>query len=189
MTDLVNLVYDRLRVRQRNPANKVLQPAPLLTKDALHESEIALGFEVPPELKELYCCVGNGGFGPGYGLLGLINGATDDLGNTAVSGYQRLRNEWSNESATWPEGLLPICNWGCAIYSCINCVPPEYEMTVFDPNPHDDSCADWSDAFFPERCSFAEWITLWAKGTDLWARLYGQAGLIAGILLAREAAR
>src|SRR6266404_724628 len=50
-------------------------------------------------------------------------------------------------SAPWPERLVPICNWGCAVYSCVDCSTSEYLMTVFDPNPHRDVCVDWTDAF------------------------------------------
>ena len=36
------------------------------------EAERRLGFQLPELLRELYTCVGDGGFGPGYGFLGLI---------------------------------------------------------------------------------------------------------------------
>src|SRR5690242_3913384 len=36
--------------------------------------ERRLGFTLPALLKRLYAEIGNGGFGPGYGLIGLTNG-------------------------------------------------------------------------------------------------------------------
>jgi len=41
--------------------------------------ESRLGFGLPPLLRELYTQVGNGGFGPGYGILGLEGGFADPL--------------------------------------------------------------------------------------------------------------
>jgi hypothetical protein len=132
-------------------------------------------------LKRLYVKVGNGGWGPGYGLLGLTGGAKDDVGQTAVQGYlSRLRLEWSppdEPSWRWPMGLLPLCHWGCAIYSCIDCTRPAFPLIAFDPNGRD-AYSSWSEVFFPECDGFDHWIALWAHGHDLWARLYGDGGVI-----------
>jgi hypothetical protein len=179
MSDLIDLVHNRLQFRPRDPAQRVLAPAPPITPSLLIASENALGFQVPHELKRLYAEIGNGGFGPGYGLLGLLGGAVDDLGETAVQKYAALREHSTEDGAVpWPLALLPICNWGCAIYSCIDCSTLRYSMEIFDPNPHEDHCTHWSDAFFSESCDFYGWIELWATGTDLWERLYGTKGAI-----------
>ena len=45
---------------------------------------------------------------------------------------------------------------------------------------------DWSDAFFSENIGFRGWIELWARGADLWERLYGEGGLVATAIAARE---
>jgi SMI1/KNR4 family protein SUKH-1 len=187
MSDLVGLVRIRLRFRPRDPAKRVHKPARPVTPQLLVASEEALGFELPLELKRLYAEIGNGGFGPGYGLLGLLNGATDESGETAVQKYAALRNDSVEEGGIpWPTGLLPICNWGCAIYSCINCSTPTYRMELFDPNPHEDHCTDWKDAFFTENCDFCQWIELWATGADLWERSYGANGAVSKVLEERQ---
>ena len=41
-------------------------------------SEKQLGFALPNLLTQLYSSIGNGGFGPGYGMLGVVGGAADD---------------------------------------------------------------------------------------------------------------
>jgi hypothetical protein len=41
---------------------------PPVSSAAIAEAEIRLGFNLPVLLRELYQCVGNGRFGPGYGL-------------------------------------------------------------------------------------------------------------------------
>jgi hypothetical protein len=150
----------------------------------LEADEKELGFALPPILKRLYLEIGNGGFGPGYGLMGLTGGATDDLGDTALNSYRTRRSDDPEEPWEWPAGLLPICNWGCAIYSCIDCSKPTFPMVIFDPNVHDGS-TNWTDAFFDECESFERWIELWASGVNLWDRMYGEGGKIRTVLEAR----
>jgi hypothetical protein len=57
---------------------------PPLTGEQLEEAEARLGFAVPPSLRSLYESVGNGGFGPSYGLLGLSGGAKQEDGYDAI---------------------------------------------------------------------------------------------------------
>jgi hypothetical protein len=152
------------------------------------EEERRLGFQIPPLMKRLYTEVGNGGFGPGYGLIGLRNGIPDDLGKTALEIYQQFRVAGSEEpNWKWPEGLLPICHWGCAIVSCVDCADPNFRMRIFDPNVHEGE--DWSDSFFEEYPRFDAWITAWASGVNLWALMYGEEGQIASLLSARHPLR
>src|SRR6266581_7001168 len=99
--------------------------------------ERRLGFTLPPLMKRIYSEIGNGGFGPGYGLIGLTNGVPDDVGGTGPDIYQQFRSADSIEAnLKWPFGLLPICNWGCAIVSCVDCADPNFRMRIFDPNAH-----------------------------------------------------
>jgi hypothetical protein len=94
-----------------------------------------------------------------------------DLGGATYTG----RN-WK-----WPNGLLPICHWGCAILSCADCAD------LFDPNVHHGD--DWADSFFEESDGFEMWIRVWASGVDLWELMYGEKGHIAEILSARYTIR
>jgi len=63
--------------------------APLRRADA-EASERELGFPIPELLKLVYEKVGNGGFGPGYGLMGIRSGATDDQGQKCHRCLQEL---------------------------------------------------------------------------------------------------
>lgn len=49
---------------------------PPVSEIALMDAEKALKLELPALLRHLYFEVGNGGLGPGFGLLGLPGGAT-----------------------------------------------------------------------------------------------------------------
>src|SRR5262245_3654603 len=180
MDDIVGRVRQRIESGSPDPMGSAARaPAPAATRASIAADEQTLGFTLPPLLKRLYLEVGNGGWGPGYGLLGLTGGAKDDLGTTAVQSYfSRRQQEAADHTWHWPTGLLPLCHWGCAIYSCIDCAQPSFPMVVFDPNGHD-AYNDWSEALFPECEGFDQWIGLWAHGHDLWERLYSDDGVIA----------
>jgi SMI1 / KNR4 family (SUKH-1) len=62
---------------------------PPATEEQLHETEEALGFPLPPLLRLLYTRIANGGFGPGYGIIGAIDGfpLEDGMGDNIAYGY------------------------------------------------------------------------------------------------------
>src|SRR5262245_55091738 len=88
---------------------------PLAERD-LAAAEERLGFKIPPALAALYTRVANGGFGPAYGLLGLVGGALQEHGNDAVSQYEAFRvSDPDDPHWSWPEKLLPVVHLGCAM--------------------------------------------------------------------------
>jgi hypothetical protein len=132
-------------------------------------AESALGFALPPLLRELYTSIANGGFGPGYGLIGVgDDGALDD-GKSIVDKYRLFRTV-SPEHPTWcwPERVILLCTWGCAIYSGIDCSREEAPVLLWDPN--DDSRVE--DNLRPQRPSLESWLSAWADGVDLWKEMY-----------------
>jgi hypothetical protein len=96
----------------------------------LHETEQALGFPLPAALRALYTQVANGGFGPGYGIIGCI-GRFGDAGNL-VEGYQFHvtrqhlidldKREYVSEmpETYWPRFLVPLCDLGEAVVLCLD---------------------------------------------------------------------
>jgi hypothetical protein len=78
----------------------------------------------------------------------LTGGVRSDLGRDAVEEYLAFREpDPDDPGLEWPERLLPICHWGWAIYSCVDCGDDDASLVRFDPNPVD---GDWSIAFAPE---------------------------------------
>jgi hypothetical protein len=135
-----------------------LVPAPAA---AVEEAESIIGYRLPPLLRRLYLGVGNGGFGPGYGILGLRGGHGEDTGRTALDLYRQAHD---TPSAAWsflPEGLLPVCHWGCGIYSFADCSQPEGQMWGWDPNP---GPVD-RQALYREQVALAGWLSRWLIGT------------------------
>src|SRR5262249_37828243 len=91
----------------------------------------------------------------------------------------------NDQTWAWPEGLLVICHWGCAIYSCVDCLHPGFRMRIYDPNVHMDQ-DNWDDSFFEECASFDDWIAAWSDGVCLWDVTYGEEGTVRRILEGRE---
>ncbi len=98
-------------------------------------AEAALGFSLPPLLAELYLRMGDGGFGPEYGLLPLLDSPPSGE-PAAVSQYLANREEGLKDPDwPWPEGVLPISHWGCAMYACVDCRSPQAAVLLFEPDP------------------------------------------------------
>jgi len=139
---------------------------PLAERD-LAAAEKRLGFKLPSALKALYTRVGNGGFGPTYGLLGLVGGAHQEDGNDAVTMYEYFRELLPNDPHwQWPEKLLPVVHLGCAMFFCVDCSDDDGMVVWFEPNPHEHGKA-WGDAFFPLGRSFRDLMTGWIGGEDV----------------------
>src|SRR5262249_3421952 len=189
LDDIVSLVRKRLtwKITDQDKISrpKTLKPA---LNSRLGGDEESLGFRLPPVPKRIYTEIGNGGFGPGYGLIGMSSGAPDSTGKTAPEIYRILRsNDPQDPLWSWPDCLLPICEWGCAIMSCVDCAVPDFPVRIFDPNIHCDN-KSWDDSFFEQAESFEAWIKAWADGNGLWEELYGENGRIAHILNERKQA-
>ena len=137
-----------------------LPPLVVAQPDDVAEAESVIGFPIPNLLRRLYLEVGNGGFGPGYGILGVRGGHKDDTRRTASDLYLQAHE---GPSAWWPflpPGLLPICHWGCAIYSFVDCSLADGPMWGWDPNPGPSD----ETALFPSEVTFAGWLDKWIDG-------------------------
>ncbi|MEV0661599.1 SMI1/KNR4 family protein [Actinomadura luteofluorescens] len=90
------------------------------------ESEALLGRSLPSLLRA--CCLelGDGGFGPAYGLGPL---------QVILRDYEEQQQSWPEAWQPMARALLPICNWGCGIASYIDLTDPSIRMWAIDPNP------------------------------------------------------
>src|SRR5437763_11278632 len=92
--DMIEQLIVRIQRRADDPrtrtdnADVVLPPRiPPVSDPALARSEQRLGLRLPSFLGEVFRQVGNGGFGPGYGLIGLPGGFAGDVGKSIVELY------------------------------------------------------------------------------------------------------
>lgn len=82
MSSLVERVRTRIQDPRHTTSMSAYSPGlpglyPPVTMLKVEAAEEKLAFGLPPLLRELYTQVGNGGFGPGYGIFGLEGGYTD----------------------------------------------------------------------------------------------------------------
>lgn len=123
-------------------------PVPLRAIDA---AEQLLGISLWPLHKRLLTDVGNGGFGPGDGLLGLPGGRVDDDGRSVVD-LRTLLGEL-------PEPVLPLVDWGDAIWSCL-----------------DEECGRvltlQEGRLVSTKWTLATWLEEWVSGGDIWGQMF-----------------
>jgi hypothetical protein len=151
------------------------RPFPPATPREIEESERQLGFALSPLLRRVYLEVANGGFGPAYGMIGVLGGAGDDWRKNAVDLYTEYRKPNPKDRHwAWPAKLLPVCHLGCAMYLCVDCSDARGRVTWFEPNPHCDG-EPWDDAFNPLAESTDAWLSAWVDGNDLFERLIAES--------------
>ncbi|MGW1779054.1 SMI1/KNR4 family protein [Streptomyces sp. NPDC002143] len=141
------------------PWGRPALPEPV-DEDTVARTEAALGFRLPPLLADLYLRIGDGGFGPEYGLLPLFD--STPAGEPAAVTQYLVNRESGREDPDWPwpEGVLPISHWGCAMYACVDCHSPQATVLLFEPNP-----GDPDQAWFVDAPSLADWLHTWLDGT------------------------
>jgi len=126
----------------------------------LASAETTLGFPLPPLLADLYLRIGDGGFGPEYGLLPLLDSPPADEPAAVVQYLANRESARKDPDWPWPEGVLPISHWGCAMYACVDCCTPEAPVLLFEPN------ADRADdAWYVDAPSLTTWLRSWVDGT------------------------
>lgn len=146
---------------------------PPVSENDLVQAEAQLGFVLPSLLRSVYREVGNGGFGPGYGLFPLNKqDAFSDAENDLVTAYLGMRSMtqkdideyWEEEPekpVLWPEQVLIICDWGCNSYTCLDCASSALPLFHMDAN---ESLGMWA---IEEPPTFPLWLQSWIDGKPL----------------------
>lgn len=138
-------------------------PEPASASSLAHVEE-KLGVSLPPVLREVYMTIANGGFGPGYGLLGGPGGHADEETGDLVGTYR-----WASEGFIWPKSMVPIVDWGCLILSCVDCSDPRGEMVSVQLE---------TGALARTGRSFEAWLGGWADGEKLFETMHEPGELI-----------
>ena len=144
-----------VRVRATDPSLrtdvKVLPPPPLpppALPERIAAMEALLGRPLHPLLRRVYAEIADGGFGPGHGLSSLAS-ATEGWGAEA-----------------WPAWLLPLWDWGCAMWSCLDVTSSEGTIVTHDG----------ADGATVTDFTLRSWLRAWANGVDLWKEIYDDTG-------------
>jgi hypothetical protein len=153
-----NTIHDM--VMGLSPAPKI---NPTINQVEIDEAENKLGFKLPQLLKDIYTQIGNGGFGPGYGLYQL---------QTMVHIYLEYIN---NNRMNWKKSLLPILTWGCRYESSIDCLSTEgqvYFTEIIEDNENNNSPIQIATK--TQTQSFEKFMNDWANGVNLWDEIMGE---------------
>jgi hypothetical protein len=121
---------------------------PPASVDVVVAAERQIGFRMPTVLRRLYLEVGNGGFGPYGGVVGVGESTRGD--GDIVSTYASF---CSHPNGSHPAGVVPILDWGCAVWSLVDFRDPSGPMWGWEPNA---SCLD--HALFPQGIPLAVWL-------------------------------
>jgi hypothetical protein len=133
--------------------------------DEIADAESRLGFRLPPPLRRVYE-IGNGGLGPGlHGLLPIGEG--DDTLAIVYRGmidstYVPQPGEPGFDQYPWPKGLLPICDGGCAIWSCLDCRGDDGVIVT----------ASNGEPFATTGRTLRSWLSAWLEGVDLFEEMF-----------------
>ena len=152
-------LLDAIRKRITDPKRRIdmttVDTPPLYgaaSTKALEAAEAQVGVTLPALLRRLYTEVGNGGFGPSAGLVGVDGGHADVDGRNIGALYTDLRAQG------WPEGLLPLCDWGGGAWACVD---QDGRMVTMDESGPTKT-----------RYTLLSWLEAWVSGVDLSAETF-----------------
>lgn len=150
---MVDIVEEVVRlVGARAAAENPDLPEPV-SAQTVADAEKALGFALHPLLARLYREVADGGFGPDYRFLPLADGP-----ESVVAEYRAQREPDESGDVGWPEGVVPILEWGCAMYAAVDCRHPHGQVLLFEPNAY---VTGWDQAWFEDSETFLRWLAIW----------------------------
>ena len=117
----------------------------------LAEAERRIGRPLPPEVRQLYA-IGDGGFGPGGGLLG--------LGELVARYHELTREPYGPLGQDWPANLLPLFDEDPQLI-CLDL--DSGGIVEWDPEEIEDeeSDADWQRSFIRRQASLGELLEQW----------------------------
>lgn len=160
--DLIEAIRRRARDPQKRTDMAGVSDAlavPPCSSDAVADAERRLGFALYPLHRRLFEEVGNGGFGPGYGLFGLPGGHTDSDGRSLLELRCCLGED--EEHPELPHGVVPLSEFGCGIWTCIDSLTDDGRVLVLDECGLTDT-----------GMSFRSWLADWLNGVDLGKEMF-----------------
>jgi hypothetical protein len=120
----------------------------------LAAAERALGFTLPPVIRHLYAAVGNGGFGPGDGLLSLTEMAEEYRDLTGAPAGPR--------GQLWPVQLLPVVRMEPS-FDCIDRQSGEIINWDVEELAEGSSNRHWEKSFRPVARNLEAYLREWLE--------------------------
>jgi len=157
--ELIQRLNARIRIApstdcQQHPP--IVARPPLLPEE-LEDFERESGIRLPKILRRIYAEVGDGGFGPDWGINPLRG--TSEM---SVEVWDHLeRQEWEQgPPAGWPDPLIRICEIGCNAYYGIDCTTDEGNVIIVDPLQGTEDPVTWLK---PLNKSVGDWLGEWVE--------------------------
>jgi len=178
---LISAIKARLLSKSQAAQPRPSGPYPPLTEEIIRRQESRLGYTLPPLLRRLYIEVGNGGFGPEWGLLNLVP-ISPLVDHSIPTLYFDLRGKEESE-IRWHAGVIPFSNWGCLILSCVDLSDPQtaHDPPVlrYEPNAPDSDTRQYlkgapyrGKGLIPEIPSLSRWFNAWLQDEEMFNRPY-----------------
>jgi hypothetical protein len=158
-------LVEALRLRLKDPNRRTgadLEPVPLLpvaTSKELDAAEAAIGRPLPHVLRLVLEQIANGGFGPGYGLLGVgptghrINLASGEI-DLNLPDFHRFQIEHDPQ---WDRDQLVILDWGDVIWGTVSLSTGVVSKFRGDTDTYE------AQHFEPVGVDLETWLMRWAR--------------------------
>jgi hypothetical protein len=163
----------RARIAEGRPCDHPgiwLPPQPPAAPAEVAAAEAQLGFRLPELFRRLYIDVGNGGFGPVFGLLPLTFASLGadppaEAEFELAGAYARLVGRYSGGGRCgWPAPLVPAFYCGCTVFEFVDCRDPAGPVVWFD-----EGTEELSQLLSRERVpSLARRLEAWLAGERVW---------------------
>ncbi|WP_435016230.1 SMI1/KNR4 family protein [Tundrisphaera sp. TA3] len=140
---MTNLLRRLQRAAREDPRTEWFD---VVSKAGIEHAEDVFGFALPDILRHSYLSISNGGFGPGYHIIGLPGGQESSWGDLLAT-WAALKDD-----EEWEEDWLPIIDWGCAQVSIIDCDDNFSMITLHEGE------------YYPEDYTFDELLERWIGG-------------------------
>jgi SMI1 / KNR4 family (SUKH-1) len=160
------------RIIKDNDGNRILPTAnPTASIEDLNGFENESGLKIPKDLRRVYLEVGNGRFGPGYGLSRIVPTRSDNDRWSMLDLYINFRDNGlygednnSEYIIEWSNYLFPFCAAGCDLLGVVDVRDEkvgflQYEMPANIKSV--ESIIEWRAE------SVQDWFEAWMDGAEL----------------------
>ncbi|MBO2447121.1 SMI1/KNR4 family protein [Actinomadura barringtoniae] len=133
--------------------------SPPASPDSVSEAERYIGQPLPPLLRRIYLEVANGGFGPlqyDDGVLGVSGGEWQGDWADILDVYRAFTADPPDPKT--PPYLVWLYDWGCAIWTLVDCRDERGPIWIWDGNLDDD------ETLYPMGIDLAGWLSRALEG-------------------------
>jgi SMI1/KNR4 family protein SUKH-1 len=148
----INAKAAELAGRMTTPAPQPARGPEPASEETFQAAEAKLGFALPLVVRQLYASVGNGGFGPGEGLLTL-----DEM---AAEYHELTASPAGPRGQLWPAHLLPLVRMEPS-FDCIDTSSGAILAWDVEELAEGSSNAHWERSFKPAAADLQSYLEEW----------------------------